>query len=127
MLIVTRAFYDCLGYAVIMGGRSHNVAEFGRHLWGSPSLTPCSEQGQEVAQCCVHSCLEYFYRWRFHSISGQPVPLTVTMATVEKMFPSVSFLYFSLCLLPLICSLGTTKKSVSSLSLYAPSGIYNDG
>lgn len=41
MLIVTRAFYDWLGYAVIMGGSNHSVAEFegtsGDHLVSHPA------------------------------------------------------------------------------------------
>lgn len=44
---------------------------------GDPLVQPLSKQGQEqqTAQGHVQSAVEYLQGWRFHNLSGQPVPV----------------------------------------------------
>jgi len=91
----------------------------GRDLCGSSSPTHLPKQGhpQQAAEDHVQAGLEYLQRRRLHNLSGQPVPVLVTLRG-KKFFLMFrrNFLCFSLCPLSLVLSLGTTEKSLAPSS-----------
>jgi len=52
------------------------MVEVGRQLLRSTGPTPLLKQGhlEQVVQDCVQSSFEHLQGWRFHILSGQPVP-----------------------------------------------------
>jgi len=85
------------------------IAEVGRD--------PCSEQGQlqQVYQGCVWSDFEYLQRWRHHKLSVQPVPVFNHLHSKNICYLE-EFLYFGLCPVPPVLSLGTTGDSLVMFS-----------
>jgi len=81
---------------------------------------PCSKQGQleQVAQSHVQLGFEYLQGWGLHNISQQPFPVSEHL---HSLIFKWDFLYFSLCPLPLVFSLGTSEKSLA-LPLLPPIG-----
>jgi len=57
--------------------QNHRMVGVGRDLCGSSTPTPLPKQGhlKQAAQELVQAGLEYLPRRRFHSLSGQPVPV----------------------------------------------------
>jgi len=76
---------------------------------------PKQDHLQQVAQDLVQVSFEYLQGRRIHNLSGQPVPATLRVKKFFLMFRQ-NFLFFSLCPLPLVLSLGTTEKSLAPSS-----------
>ena len=87
--------------------------------------TLCSkrDQLQKVSQSHVQMSFEYLQAGKLQNLSGQPV-LMFDQPDNKKVFLMFrwNFLYFHLCLFPLVLSLDTTKKSLALSSLYPPIG-----
>jgi len=109
---------------------NHRTAGVGRDLWTLSSATPWLRQGQlgEVIQDYVHSGFEYHHRWRLHSLSGTPAPLfdhthsKEVFSCVQMQFPVFGLfacLFFNLCPLLLLLSVGTTNKSLAPASSFS--------
>ena len=101
------------------------MAEVGGDLWRP---NPCSKQGQQeqVAQDCVQLGFDCLQGWRLCSLPGQPV-LVLDYPDSKKVISYVrwNFLYFNLCPLPLVLSLGTTEKSLALSSLLSSTRYLN--
>lgn len=99
------------------------LCEPDRHLWRSPGLSPCLEQGpwQQAAQGLAQLSFDYLQGWILHSISGQPVLVCDHPHSEHFFFFFLifkwNFLWFSLCLLPLIC-LWAPQRRVCLCCLY---------
>lgn len=98
----------------IWGMGNHRLVEVRRDLWWSSSPTPLLEQGHlvHVAQVHVQVGFDYFQRKILHNLSGQLVPV-LCHPHGKKFFLIFKWnlLCFSFCLLLLVLSLGSTKKS----------------
>jgi len=92
------------------------MVEVGRDFWDSSGPTHLLKQGhlQLIAKDHAQTSSE----WRHHNISGQSVPV-LSCPHSEKVFPGVevNLLCFSVCPLPPVLLLGTTRKSLA-LSLH---------
>lgn len=64
------------------------------------------------------SCFEYLQGWRFHNLSGRSVSVFSYLPSKKAILLQFewNFLYFSLCLLPLVLSLGTSENTLSPSS-----------
>lgn len=84
----------------------------GRNFWRSCSSASLLHQ---VSQDCVQAGFDYLQRSRIHNHSGQHIPWEhVCHSHRKKLFLIYrwQFLCFSLCLLPLVLSLGTNEENL---------------
>jgi len=83
----------------------------------SPTLLPKQGHLQQAAQDLVQAGLEYLQRRRNHNSLGSLFQGSITLRG-KKFFLMFrwNFLCFSLRLLPLVLSLGTTEKSLAPSS-----------
>lgn len=90
---------------------NHRVAEPGRHLRGLPKvqLSSLLPKASSPGPCPIQ---------RLNKLLGQPMPSSVPIFMVKKCFFKCSVQYFSLGLLPLVLSSGTTEKTLSPSSLH---------
>ena len=100
--------------------QNHRMLGVGRDFWRSSSPTLLPKQGylQQVAQDLAQAGFEYLQRRRLHNLPGQPVPV-LRHPQIFLMF-RWNFPCISLCLLPLVLSLGTTENSLAPSSWYPP-------
>jgi len=99
----------------ITESQNHRMVGVERDLCGSSSSTPLPKQGhlEQAERVLVQAGLEYLKRSRIRTLFQCSVTLRV-----KKLFLMFrrNFLYFSLCPLPLVLSLGTTEKSLAPSS-----------
>ena len=105
---------------LLTDSRNHRIIEVGSDLWRSLGPTPLLKKGylKLVAQDHVQMSFEYLQGWRLRNLSGQAVQV-LSHPHSEKMFPDIQGEppVFQFVPLPLVLSLGTTKKSLASPSM----------
>lgn len=102
------------------------MAEVGSHFWRSTAPTPPLNTGpprEPAVQDHAWTAFEYLQGWRLHNLFGQSVQVlcSVTVKVERKYYFIIlrrSSLYFYLCSLPFVLSLGTERSLALSSTVW---------